>query len=144
MSEINLKNYKKYMKDLTKYADAINVTITYKDYPDQGVYNPRGRSITIDSNMSEADEISTILHELGHCIDMDFMSKKEEKVFDRAYGRIYTTNYTKSDYKEVLRREKKAWHVGRIIAKILRIPLGAWYTEGQDEALASYKTLAKK
>lgn len=139
MSEINLKHYTKYLDILLIYAKAMDIRIDFSPYNGNGAWMVAARKIKIDSEMSEAEEIATILHELGHVLDDAFqMSKSPNEVTD-AYTCIYTGKYTKKQKRLVIKAERLAWANGRKIAKLLKIRLGKWYTDVQKSSINAYK-----
>lgn len=139
MSEINLKHYTKYLDILLIYAKAIGIKMDFSAYNGNGAWMVAARKIKIDPDMSESEEIATILHELGHVMDDTFqMSKSPNEVID-AYSCIYTGTYTKKQKRLVIKAERLAWANGRKIAKLLKIRLGKWYTDVQRTSINAYK-----
>lgn len=140
MVDIPLKHYKKYVKKIELFAFAIGVKIIRCESDDDGIWLPWTRVVKISENMSEAEEIATLLHELGHAID-DIItpSGRYAQSTYRAYRALYKNKQTKRQLKIVLAAEKKAWKYGRDIANRLRIRLGRWYNTIEEDSLESYK-----
>lgn len=137
MYETTLKNYLKYLKKIEDFAKGSHIRIFWKESAEDS-FQHRGAFIIVDSTLSEADEIATLLHELGHGIDASFILKESEKLF-WAYTNVYEETGTTKQSKLVYEAEKRAWDNGRLIAKRLKIPLGKWYSKAEKESLKSYK-----
>lgn len=139
MSEINLKHYTEYLDLLLIYAKVNGVSIDFSAKNEECVWIPSSRKIKIDPDMSEAEEIASLLHELGHVIDDAFEMSKSYNELHEAYLCIYTNKFTKKQKRLVLKAERLAWANGRKIAKLLKIRLGKWYTDVQKISINSYK-----
>lgn len=139
MSERDLKHYDKYLDILQIYAKVIGIKIQFTNYEQDGCWIPSARKVKIDPNMSQMDEISTILHELGHAIDDAFEMSGGQGPLDEAYIAMYAEKATKPQKKLVIKAERKAWENGRVIAKLLGIRLGKWYTDIAKQAIDDYK-----
>lgn len=140
MSEGKLKHYKKYMKRLILFASAIGVKVEYGESSSDGIWFPAVRKIKLDDDLTQAEEVATLLHELGHSMD-DILSAqwKTEQVLGKAYTAMYSKKPTKKQVKLVVECEKRAWDYGRDIARRLNIRLGKWYDTSEHDGLKSYR-----
>lgn len=134
----SLSKYKLYVKYIQLYAKAIHMRLEFSAYDGDGAYVPSRRLIRVDPELSEAATIAVLLHELGHVLDDTLMSKKRFREVERAYKNLDTPRYKKHK-KAILRTERRAWEYGRVIAKILGIPLGKWYDKARDCRIKAYK-----
>lgn len=139
MSEINLKHYTKYLDLLLIYAKVHGITVDFSPKNEECMWIPSTRKIKLDPEMSESEEIATLLHELGHVLDDAFDMLGNVNEVQKAYECIYTNKFTKKQKRLVLKAERLAWSNGKKIAKLLKIRLGKWYTEVQAESINSYK-----
>lgn len=140
-SEGKLKHYKEYIERLTLFASAIGVKIEYvESASSDGIWFPAARKIKIDDDLTEQEEIATLLHELGHSMD-DILSAEwhKEKRLGRAYTAMYSKKPTKKQVKLVVECEQRAWNYGRDIARRLNIRLGKWYSVSEQDGLKSYR-----
>jgi hypothetical protein len=139
MSDRDLKKYDEYLEILKIYAKCIGIKLKIGDFDDEGMWLPYTNTIKVDKYMSNADEIATILHELGHAIDDAFDMSYKLGDIHAAYEAVYNTKATKKQKSLVIKCERLAWKNGRAIAKQLKIRLGKWYTEVEKESINSYK-----
>lgn len=135
---MKLKNYLVYKNKLLDFARACNISITYTPGDNEGSMES-SKKITASSNMSQSAEIATILHEIGHVLDDMSLTLADRTKVDKAYGKIYTDNYSHKHKQTVLEREKAAWMYGRRLAAQVGIKLGKWFITEEKEALASYR-----
>lgn len=146
MYKRKLKHYSQYLKRLRLFAKAMNIKIEYQDDLDaEGEWLPSVRLIKIASTTSESEEIAATLHEIGHSMDDLFSTSftSENRTF-KAYYRFYNNNkISKNQRKLILDCEKKAWRNGRDIARRLKIRLGKWFNDIEQECLNSYKNETK-
>lgn len=139
MATENLKHYKKYLKSLVKFANAIGLKVEFKPEAGDGVYLASYRKIRIDDDMTQAETISTLLHEIGHALD-DFVSGDLGDIkVHKAYHAMYYGKPTKKQRAHVVRCEKKAWDNGVSVALHLKIRLGAWYFNHMHASINSYR-----
>lgn len=136
---MDLKYYKFYRRSLLKYVKAIGWKIMRGHYETDGMMVPSGKYIQLDKELSQSDEIAAILHELGHTMDDTIMNLGNHQRVEIAYNAIYTKRYTKAQLDLVMATERKAWKYGRVIANMLQIRLGKWYTKYQNQCLRSYR-----
>lgn len=141
MSDGKLKYYKKYLKRLTLFANAIGVNIKIQPADDDGIWIPHSKTILVDDDMPQDEEIATILHELGHALD-DIVSTnvRNSQIMYNSYRAMYTSKPSKLQRKIVIAAEKKAWKYGRDIAKRLNIRLGKWYTKLEKSCIKDYQS----
>lgn len=131
-----LKHYTRYVNSLHKFAYMLGIKIVYEGDED-GVYVPSRNLIRISPDLSQTEEVASLIHELGHVIDFLFMPRNINT--ELAYSKIYKYKVSKNEIKLVVKSEKLAWNLGRIIARILGIPLGKWYTLQEKESIKGYK-----
>lgn len=143
MCRKNLKNYHLYLDKLERYAEGIQITVVRKEENGEGVYIPTKRLIRLDPDLEQVEEIATFLHELGHAIDDHFINDKVNPKLERAYRTVYHGKPTSKQVSAVVECEQRAWDNGRKIARILRIPLGVWYTDEEKRCIALYKATEK-
>ncbi len=140
----SLKHHARYQRALKRYATAINLSLRYvAGAPDEGIYNPRRKTVKIDSDLPETERVAATLHELGHALD-DSISWSEDSALNSrimvAYAATYSTKApSRKQRRLVLRCEKAAWRYGRVIAKQLNIKLGKWYYDYMELCLKSYR-----
>lgn len=133
----DLKKYDEYLDKIKTYAAAIEIKIERKEEPSDGVYLPTRRVIRVDPDLDESEEISVLLHELGHMLDdVIFMTDNDE--INDAYSKVYVQKLTKKQLEIVLGCEQRAWDNGRGLAKKLRIRLGKWYDIEEKSAMEDY------
>ena len=135
----DLKYYSEYVTSIENYASACGITIKYDNMDGEGSYEPHKRWLRISPDLSQSCEIAVLLHELGHCLDDTLVSKKMEPKLSKAYNAIYKDKYTKTQLALVVACERRAWKMGRAVAKKLRIRLGKWYDEIQRFCIEDYK-----
>jgi len=136
----NLKHYKVYVNRLELFSRAIGVKIVIKPYADEGIWLPWTRVVKVDSELDEAEQVATILHELGHALD-DILTpsgRYSDRIY-KAYRATYRNKQSKAQLKLVIDAQKIAWKYGRDIAQRLRIRLGKWYDEAEKVSIKSYK-----
>lgn len=129
-----LKNFDDYRDVLKRYAKAAGILVRYRKTGPEAVYQPAERIVTLSPNLPESTEIAVFLHELGHA--MDEMPDAETW---NAYQALYGRTASPSHRRIVLKYERRAWKFGRVLAKRLKIPLGKWFDEEEQESLASYQ-----
>lgn len=134
-----LKNFDLYMDKLRLYAEACELIVEYKDIDGDGIYLPSKRKIQLDKDLPESTEVATFLHELAHTMDDALHDPCTEKKLDRAYKAFYKDRASYDQKHLVIACETRAWTYARGIAKKIRIPLGKWFYEEEEEALKSYQ-----
>lgn len=134
-----LKNYKKYLEKLEIYSKAVNLKLKYGTVDGGGVYLASRSVIKIDDDLEEDETIATILHELGHALDDQLVTNPTAHFLYYAYKAVYANEHTKKQLKKVVECEIRAWNYGRVIARLLKIPLGTWYDLQQKECVAHYR-----
>ena len=133
-----LRNHDIYLEKLTRYCEACELTLEYKEYPNDGAFVPSRRVIVIDRDLDDSTEIATFLHELGHSTDDSLKEPKALVKYDKAYTAFYKNDANEKQKKLVFECEQRAWEYGRGIARKLRIRLGKWYDAEEAEALLDY------
>lgn len=139
MEGVGLKHYVRYRRSIERYAASVGIKIVHGNGDDDGVYVASRRIVRIDPEMDESTEIAVLLHELGHALDTFLMIEKSQKRLEKAYTAVYADRHSPNQRKEVIRCEKRAWQLGRILAKQLHIRLGKWYVTAQTQYLKTYR-----
>jgi hypothetical protein len=67
-----LKHYTRYVNSLHKFAYMLGIKIVYEGDED-GVYVPSRNLIRISPDLSQTEEVASLIHELGHVVDFLFM-----------------------------------------------------------------------
>lgn len=135
-----LKNYGSYIKRLNKFSAALGITVIHHhEVEGDGVWMPARSRIKIDKNLSQMEEISTYLHELGHALDDLHGGIKSSTRLHKAYHAVYSEKARKSQTQLVIECEARAWAIGREIAKKLKIRLGKWYDYAESVSIKAYK-----
>ena len=135
-----LKHYDDYKARLINFALAHEIEVRFVP-GGEDAWLPAKRIIRIDEEQSDVDKIASLLHELGHAIDeLTNINEKKIAELEDAYKVVYTAKRISSKRKRtVLSHERKAWKIGRAIAKVLKIRLGKWYTDIEHRCLEAYK-----
>lgn len=141
-----LRNRYLYREKLEGYAAYQEIAIEWRDQDemededDMGVWRPQHRRIVMRDNLSDAEEIAILLHELGHTQDDALIpaNTPEYRRIDRAYKAVYKKRATPAAREIVREREAMAWHLARGIAKRLRIPLGKWFDQAETDGMEFY------
>lgn len=136
---MKLKNYDIYLQRLELYIKASRLKLVYAPEIGEGAYVPSSRTIRIDPDLSESEEIATILHEIGHSIDDTLVSGTQETRLEAAYRLVYKKKGSETHNTLVYECEERAWKFGRGVAKRLHIPLGNWFNRCEKEGLKAYK-----
>lgn len=136
-----LKNYQKYLNKILRLAKdfRLKVVIT-KGTTDDGIFIPLDRAIIVRKGLSNSFTISVLLHELGHFLYDEQIPRKLAHKVDTAYKSMDRREYiTENQADVILDCEKRAWRNGKVIANILNIPLGVWFTSAKNHSLATYR-----
>lgn len=139
MTDIKLKYYKQYMKRLERYIQANGLKLVYSQEEESDAIIFSKNTIRIAWKQSEAEEVASILHELGHFLDFLVMTAEQIRKVDKSYAIHHKAKKSTYHRNIVCQYEKRAWDNGRAIAGILKIRLGRWYDEVEAECLKSYK-----
>lgn len=141
MTGRKLKHYNEYVRRCKAYAKASGIKVIYKDGDyDGGEYDPHRRILRLETELSESSEIACFLHELGHSIDDVWAhSNTFTDKLSKAYTNTYKLDATQAQIKLVIECEKRAWKLGRSIAKLLKIRLGKWYTDWERYGVSDYR-----
>lgn len=139
MAGRKLKHFDRYLQKLNNYADALGIKIKYTDIDDEGSYSPHMKRINVDPNLTQSMELSVLIHELGHASDETIVGPNYDESLDDAYRVVYHYKHSKKQLNIVIEAEKRAWLYGRTIAKMLKIPLGKWYDDVEQECIDNYK-----
>jgi hypothetical protein len=135
----HLPKHDEYMQKLEIFAEASRIEVVWEKEPDGGAWIPTRRMIRIDPHLSDAVEVATFLHELGHSEDDSFLCAKAWRRLDRAYRALKHEREKPRHARIILECEERAWRLGRAIAKRLKIPLGKWFDEEEQSSLAMYR-----
>lgn len=134
-----LKNFEDYLEILMRYCKGSGIKVIYKEIDCEACYLHDTRTLTVCKDLAESTEIAVILHEVGHSLDEVLTGDTLRTFVNAAYPVFYKNKATKKQKKLVLDCEKRAWKLGRAIAKKLRIPLGKWYDNEEKDALDTYR-----
>lgn len=132
-----LKNYDKYFNILESFANSMGISIRVEPCDTLGSYVYSRKCIIIDDALTESEEISTLLHELGHAFDIMISEQKDLDVWSKAY--LKYPKVSKKEMNIVVTREQLAWDYGRHIATQLDIKLGKWYHDDERDCIKYYK-----
>ena len=116
------------------------------DSIDLGEFDPRKKTVSINSNIPPSTQIAVFLHELGHFYDYmkDPKFSKGKKLL-RGYTKfIYSEPVTYEEKKRIVECERRAWKNGEMIAKLLGIPLGVWYYSERKQGMSFYRSIPVK
>lgn len=139
MSGRKLKNYDEYLQKVKMFAKVIDVKIRRKHIASDGEYVPSLRSINIDKELTNSNEIAALLHELGHSQDDTLLNKTYYAKLNKAYIAVYKRKETPAQLDLVIECEERAWLYARSVAKQLRIPLGKWFDNYKKLCIKNYK-----
>jgi hypothetical protein len=153
-----MKNYEAYFNKLLDFARVCNLRVymerSGKNYSlketdeaiDLGEFDPRKRTVSINSNIPPSTQIAVFLHELGHFYDhMKDPKFAQSKKLLRGYTKyIYSEPVTPEEKKRIVECERRAWANGAVIAKLLGIPLGRWYKKERTDGMAFYRSIPVK
>ena len=150
-----MKNFNLYFNKLLEFSKVCNVSVYLengvslkeKDSSiELGEFDPRGRVISLNSKNPEPVQIATFLHELGHFYDhMKDPKFSNSKKLNKAYSSyIREKPVTAEEKKKIIECERRAWFYGKVIAKILNIPLGKWYDKERSCGMGFYRSIPVK
>lgn len=153
-----MKNYPHYFNKLFEFARVCNVSVYVEnsgkdhslnetdDVIDLGEFDPRRRTISLNSKVPQTTQIAVFLHELGHFLDhMKDPKFSQSKKLLRGYSKyIFSKPVTTEEKKRIIECERRAWSNGIVIAKLLGIPLGRWYKKERFEGMAFYRSIPVK
>lgn len=135
-----LKHYETYIQKLEDFAKSIGIKVVRRQESHDGAWIPAKNKITLDVDLSEIDEVSTFLHELGHCLDDTlFDDGKLINSTHRSYYAVYYGKPTKIQLEKVVEVERRAWKFGKRLARRLGIRLGKWYDDAVKMSIRSYQ-----
>lgn len=141
MPSVNLKRYELYLKTIRLYCKAIQIKLEFNAADGDGAYVPSRRIIRVDPDLGESHTIAVLLHELGHVLDDTMVSRRRFREMEKAYtilhkGRSLPPRHRKT----IIRTEQRAWEYGRVVAKILSIPVGKWYGKTRAICMKAYRS----
>lgn len=150
-----MKNFNLYFNKLLEFSKVCNVSVFLENGVslketdssiELGEFDPRRRTISLNSGISERAQIATFLHELGHFYDHIKDPKfSNSKKLIRAYScYISEIPVSAEDKRRIIECERRAWNYGRVIAKILKIPTGRWYEKERKEGMSFYRSIPVK
>lgn len=138
---MTLKNYELYVKNIRLFCKSIRLRLQFSAADGDGAYLPARRIIRVDPELSESETIAVLLHELGHVLDDTMLNKARFRDVTRAYTNLNQERpLTSVQRRTIIRTEERAWEYGRVVAKILGIPLGRWYDKKMAYCLKAYKS----
>lgn len=135
-----LKHYETYIKLIRSYAKGIHLKIEFVD-GDNGVFSAQLRRIRCGTEQDETAIVATLLHELGHALDDALVNRKTFRAMSKAYIALEHKKANAKQRRAIVKTEQRAWAYGKIIAKILCIPLGKWYDTYSRRYIREYKGL---
>lgn len=137
------KSYKIYKRRIHKLAKLTNLKISYcppnPKHWDDGYYFKRKVVIYKHHWNVGGYQIAVLLHELGHFFDEQnprSNSSKQEEAYTRY---LEDKPLNKEQHRLVVNCERRAWDEAIVIAKLLKIPLGAWFKKARKAGLNFYK-----
>lgn len=136
----SLKNYDAYASSIRLYCKTIRIKLEFSAVDGDGAYVPARRLIRVDPELSEANTIAVLLHELGHLLDDTILNKEKFREVEKAYTSLHKRKLRPGHKKTIIRTEVRAWEYGRVVAKILGIRLGKWYDSARAECIKAYKS----
>jgi hypothetical protein len=140
MGETRIKNYRLYIQRLEKYAKSVNIRVVRSQQDGDGEYDTQNSVLYIDPDLDEDDELSTFIHELGHAFDYMLSHKKLSPKIWRAYEKVYYKKPNQEELDTVVEAEVRAWEIGKLVARRLKIPLGKWYAKARKSSLLNYRS----
>lgn len=132
---------RKTLAKLTSLARCLRYKVIIKNTSEGARFSELSRRIYLDDDDSDPELVATLLHEIGHILDLTLNYKDYTEELDVAYERFYDEKANKKQKRMVLSSEKRAWAVGKKIAKQLKIPLGKWFDDEQKVCLDSYRSI---
>lgn len=150
-----MKNYNLYFNKLLEFAKVCNVSVYLENggslkeddsYVDLGQFDPRRKIISLNSRNPESAQIATFLHELGHFYDhMKDPKFSNSRKLNKAYIDSSSQKpITLQEKKRLIECERRAWNYGKVIAKILGIPLGKWFKKERSGGMSFYRSIPIK
>lgn len=140
--EKNLKHYNLYMTKLIAFANCLGLKVIIRATEEDGFFSAKRNCIVVDEELSQANKVAVILHELGHAVQHYFGSELSWTKVSTAYSKT-NTNITHKQVKTLVQYETEAWNIGFIIADILRIPKGKWLHSTKKYYVDHYRNYKK-
>ena len=126
---------------LHKFMQGCEIEIEFIDDLRNNYYLIGQKAIQIDSSQNTWTILSAIFHEIGHCLDE---CENEDLFFYQPNILKSKKEYTAEEIELEVGSEKRAWKKAEGVAKLLKIPLEAWYWSYKDKNIKSYETWAKR
>lgn len=134
----DLKNYDTYLMKLKRFAKINRISVVWRESASDAEWVPSKRQVKLDKELSQAEIIAAFLHELGHSMD-DTLTGKHEKAISKSYDSYYANKHSRKQWQTVRHHEVEAWRFAKLIAKMVGIPLGKWFSDYKRECLRSYR-----
>lgn len=126
------------MSRLENFTRMLGIKLVRRAQDSEGSYSRQSRTIQLDEDNSEVQDVAVLLHELGHAVDEMLIDDKIRKTINEAYALVYRTKVSKNQRNLVMNNEVRAWMYGRSIARQLKIRLGKWYSDQEFMCLRRY------
>ena len=153
-----MKNFELYYNKLLDFSRLCGVSVYlffdesgesskyHNDLVDLGEFDPVKRSISVNANMPKSSQIAVFLHELGHFYDhmADPRRYASKKLIGAYSSYLLEKPISPKNLKIVVDCEKRAWHHGKAIARVLKIPLGRWYEKERQLGLSVFDSIPSK
>lgn len=133
-----LKHYEKYVKTIRSYARGMQIKVILEE-GDNGASSPTRKYIKVGVDQSETGVIATLLHELGHMHDFTLVRRRSVNALMKYHDLLDKGKIRQVQLRRIVKGEERAWAYGKIIAKMLGIPIGKWYDEHARDAIRTYR-----
>lgn len=133
--------YNNYFNKLLQYCDMMNIKLYTSLEEDYALLS--SKKIVVNADQDFENQISAILHEIGHILDYTHNYKKFRKY--RTYVTLYKQHHDLTYYqkRELIKMEIRAWDFALSLSKLLKIKIKNFETI-KKQNLATYYTIKAK